>query len=160
MNQSVPPAVKLLIQSGVVPENTVRQLISWKLLPENFSSLHGGSPVSLESNWESVEEFVDGLKAALTTEMGSIRETEFDRVGGFREAMLYLPDSPWVHEDVFVDRLGRVLLPAAEPYSRVERLCLAGDPVREIVRREPRYEDKKQVAWVCYLEEEGGHHAH
>jgi hypothetical protein len=100
--------------------------------------------------------------------MGIIRETELDRTGGFRRAkmracssccdtMHTLPDS-----EVFVDRLGRVLLPARDPYVHVELISLDGDDFREIVRREPRYEGENQVAWVCYLEpfEDGEPHAH
>ena len=158
MNQSVPPAVKLLIQSGVIPENTLRQLISWKLLPETSSSLHGDHPVSLESKWTTVEEFVDRLRASLTEEMGIIRETELDRTGGFRRAKLKACSSfcETMHElpdrEVFVDRLGRVLLPARDPYAHVELVSLDGNPFQEIVQREPRYEGENQVAWVCYLD--------
>ena len=163
MTQSVPPAVKLLIQSGVVPENVLQQLISWKLLPESFSSLHGGHPVNLESNWESVEDFVGNLRTALTEEMGTIRETEFDRTGGFkRAALLTQPGGLRMVEDVFVDRLGRVLLPVRYPFNDAELISLDGGAFREIVRREPRYEGEKQVAWVCYLEplKDGEPHAH
>ena len=158
MSQSTSPAVKLLIQSGMIPENTLQQLINWKLLPGGYSSLHGDKPVSLESKWTTVEEFVDRLRAALTEEMGIIRETELDRTGGFRKAQMKacapccdtmhtLPDT-----EVFVDRLGRVLLPARDPYTHVELVSLDGGAFREIVRRESRYEGEKQVAWVCYLE--------
>ncbi len=163
MNQSVSPAVKLLIQSGVVPENVLQQLISWKLLPENFSFLHGDHPVNLESNWESVEDFVGNLKTALTEEMGSIRETEFDRVGGFKRATLLAhPGGIARVEDVFVDRLGRVLFPVRHPFDEAELVSLDRGPFREIVRREPRYEGENQIAWVCYLEpsEDGESHAH
>ena len=133
------------------------------MLPEDLSSLHGGNPVTLESNWESVEGFVSSLKAALTEEMGAIRETELDRVGGFKRAtLLAAPNGVARIEDVFVDRLGRVLLPARPPFDEAELISTDQGPFREIVRREPRYEGEDQVAWVCYLETEecGEPHAH
>lgn len=110
--------------------------------------------MTLESSWDSVGEFVDGLKRALTEEMGAIRETELDRAGGFKRATLVdYPGGAASVADVFVDRLGRVLLPVRPPFDGAELVCLDQGPFREIVRREPRYEGEKQVAWVCYLEE-------
>lgn len=109
-----------------------------------------------------MEEFVEGLKKALTEEMGVIRETELDRVGGFKRAtLLACPNGVARVEDVFVDRLGRVLLPARSPFDEAELISLDQEPFREIVRREPRYEGENQVAWVCYLETgDGVPHAH
>lgn len=112
--------------------------------------------MTLESNWETVEGFVDRLKKSLTEEMAIIRETQLDLMGGFRRARLKASSYDMAHtlsdKEVFVDRLGRVLLPARAPYDDVEFVAIEGGPLQEIVRREPRYEGEKQVAWVCYLE--------
>lgn len=104
-----------------------------------------------------MEDFVRDLGRSLIEEMGAIRETEFDRTGGFRRATLLAhPEGVARVEDVFVDRLGRVLIPARAPFDEAELVSLDQGPFLEIVRREPRYEGGKQVAWVCYLEGEGG----
>jgi hypothetical protein len=109
----------------------------------------------MESEWATVEDFVKTLRRSLTDEMGTIRETELDRSGGFQSATLLAePDGVARVEDVFVDRLGRVIFPARDRFEEVELVSLDQGPFREIVRREPRYEGDHQVAWVCYLERE------
>lgn len=151
------PAVKLMIQSGMVPKNAVEQLINWKLLPPTFSSLHGDSQVSSESEWETVEDFVKSLNLSLTEEMGTIRETELDRSGGFQLATLVeAPEGVARVEHVFVDKLGRVIFPVSKKFADVETVSLSQGPFLDIVRREPRYDGDRQVAWVCYLEGKGG----
>lgn len=113
--------------------------------------------MSLESRWETVEDFVKALRKSLTDEMGIIRETELDRSGGFQAATLLAePEGIARVEDVFVDRLGRVIFPARRRFEEIELVSLDQGPFREIVRREPRYEGDCQVAWVCYLEREEG----
>jgi len=89
----LPPAVTLMIKSGVIPETTIRQLIHWRLLPEGSEKLIGSQIINLEGAWETVENFIETLKDALVDEMKSIRETELDRPGGFRDAKLYFNNS-------------------------------------------------------------------
>jgi len=153
MSQKSMPAVTLLIEAGMIPENALQQLVHWKILPQSCSSLYGDSPVNMESKWETVEEFVDSLGKAMTEEMLTLRETELDRSGGFQTATLLASlDGVARVEDIFVDRLGRVIFPAKEKFAEVELVSLDQGPFLEIVRREPRYEGDRQVAWVCYLE--------
>ena len=53
------PAVKLLIQAGTIPESTLRQLAGWRLLPNDCLEFSGRQPVSLENQWETIEQFID-----------------------------------------------------------------------------------------------------
>jgi hypothetical protein len=107
--------------------------------------------VSLESKWDSVEDFVHSLKAALTEEMAAIRQTELDTVGGgFRSAVLSPGDG--VAQQVFVDKLDRVILPVDEMVKEISTIRFEDNGgERSVVQLEPRYEGDKQVAWVVYL---------
>lgn len=150
----LPPAVRLMIQSGVIPESAVRQLINWRLLPEDSEKLLGNQPINLESAWESVERFIENLKTALVDEMKTIRETELDRPGGFRDAKLYFSHrvGRGYHEKVFVDRVERVVTPATEKYEKLTALQFVGGPLRHVIKQESRFEGDQKVAIVHYLE--------
>jgi hypothetical protein len=152
--QDLPPAIKLMIQSGMVPESMIRQLINWRLLPEDSEKLIGNQTVSLEETWETVEQFIDTLKSALVNEMKTIRETELDRPGGFRDAKLYFNNRVGnvSSEKVFVDRLDRVVTPAEDKYSVLTAVQLLGGPIRSVLKHESRFEGDQEVAFVHYLE--------
>jgi hypothetical protein len=109
--------------------------------------------VSLESEWDSVEGFVHNLKAAISEEMSSIRQTELDKIGGgFRSAILAPGEDTPIQ--VFVDKLGRVILPADTDIKSLSTIQFDDNgAVRTVVQFEPRYEGDKQVAWVVYLAE-------
>ena len=149
------PAVKLLIQSGMVPEKTVRQLINWRFLPETSVDLHGSQEVTLENEWESVEEFIANLRKAITDEEGAIRETELDFAGEYEEVTLRIKDGASETMRVFVDKLGRVILPSEPKYGNVESICIhngSGRLEKEVLKREPRYQGERLASWVYYLE--------
>ena len=151
------PAVRLMIQSGLVPKNVVQQLVNWRLLPEDFVQSTGSDPVSLESKWETVESFVDELGQAITKEMSTIRQTELDKSGHFEEAYLTFADKTLSRtQDIFVDRLGRVVLPAKPEYEMLESISFMsvngeGKVTKEVVNKEPRYEGTRRSALVIYL---------
>lgn len=150
----LPPAVKLMIQSGVIPESAVKQLINWRLLPEDSERLIGSQPVNLEGAWDTVEKFIDTLKEALVDEMKTIRETELDRPGGFRDAKLYFNHRVGraVSEKVFVDWCDRIVTPAEDRWEQLTSVQLVGGPIRQIVKQELRFEGDQKVAIVHYLE--------
>jgi len=70
------PAVKLIIRSGMIPENVLLQLQQWKLLPPGSVEEAGTRPVSLESGWETAQAFVDNLERVIEDEANEIKETE------------------------------------------------------------------------------------
>ena len=154
------PAVRLMIQSGLIPKNVVQQLVNWRLLPENSVESTGSAPVSLESNWESVEQFVDELGQALTKEMATIRQTELDQSGHYEEVFLVFADQTLNRsQDVFVDRLGRVVLPAKPEYDQLLSVAFMssngeGKVTRVVVDKEPRYEGTRRSSLVIYLDAE------
>jgi hypothetical protein len=147
------PAVKLMIESGMVPNNLLRQLVGWRLIPEALEQSSGGHPVTLENEWNSVEDFVRGLRSALRSEAATIRETELDRVGGFKDGVLhYALDTSCLGEmgELFVDRLGRVILPSHPRYEDVKAVDLDGVK-KQVARIDARYEGEERVAWVLEL---------
>lgn len=170
MDQEMSPAVKLMIEAGIIPKNTVQQMARWRLLPEASVELSGIAPVDLESETPKVEEFVVNLNEALTDEFGSIRQTDLDRPGHFEEVLLVFEDVPVgtedvsvdskgrssVTQDVFIDRLGRMVLPAKAEYESLKEVHFMsengeGPIVKEVINKEPRYEGTRKSALVVYL---------
>jgi hypothetical protein len=147
MNTETSKTVKLLIEAGMVPQNVVHQLVQWKLLPRSYESLGGESKIERSS-----DEFVSALRDAIQEDTAMIRETEFDRVGGFQTVMIS-GDSYTQTGQHFVDRLGRVILPAEYKVEPIKAMAVSDGPPLDVIRTEPRYEGEKQVAWVCYLAE-------
>lgn len=154
-----PPAVKLMIQSGIVPKNIIQQLIHWRMLPEDSEESIGSHPVTLEDEWPTVEAFLESLKSALVEEMKTIRETDLDQTGGFRDAWVILDNGTKFAEKLFVDRLGRIVTPASLRWERLTAVEFLGQKARPVVNKEPRYEGSDQVAIVHYLEKEKPHDA-
>lgn len=154
-------ATKMLVQAGVIPKNTLQQLVNWRLVPEGYVESHGAQPVSLDmGDSEKVGRFTDDLCAAITKDMAEIRETELDRSGSYRKALLefehkHLNDND-VSSDVFVDRLGRVITPAEQPWTQLKRVQFAGEQPHKVVKKEKRYAGDKVVAFVIYLEAKKG----
>ncbi len=151
-------STKMLIEAGVIPRNTLQQLANWRLLPEDYVESHGVHPVKLDtSNSEEVTRFVKELSVAITKDMAEIRETELDRTGNYCAARVWFSnaDPAGYPKDVFVDRLGRVVMPVSE--KLFEKVLFDDDKVpRKVVKREPRYEGDKIVALVTYLEAKKG----
>lgn len=159
MSIGTSPAVKLIIQSGMVPDNVLQQLANWKLLPEGSKQSSGSPQVSLEQEWDSIEEFVAQLRDALSKEFREIRETDLSRSGGFHKALLHYEESGFdAVEEIFVDRLGRVILPASEPaYRTLKGVTLMDGPPeirQEVVKTEVRYKGEEETDLVLYLSKE------
>lgn len=70
------PAVRLIIKSGVIPENVLLQLEQWKLLPSGAAKEAGTRPVSLESGWGTAQEFVAALEKVIEEEASEVKETK------------------------------------------------------------------------------------
>lgn len=113
--------------------------------------------MSLESEWPTVEDFVAQLGKALTDEMSTIRQTELDQSGHYEEVFLSFGDSTRNRtQDVFVDRLGRVVLPAKDEYGMLLSVSFQstngeGKITKAVVDKEPRYEGTRRSALVIYL---------
>jgi hypothetical protein len=146
-------AVKLVIQGGLVPKEVLQQLIRWGLLPENSSELSGSQPTDYETSWDSAEEFVTELQQALSKEASTIRETELDPAGGFRKAKLEFVHGNHQTEQVFVDKLGRVVTPPGFPYKDLCFVTFEEEATRRtIVRHEQRYQGDQVSSLVHYPE--------
>lgn len=65
--------VKLLLQAGLIPETVVRQLKSWRLLPEDYDP-----SVDTTVEWESPGDFVSALEQAMHRDRLSFKETVLD----------------------------------------------------------------------------------
>lgn len=162
---SANPPVKLMIQSGLVPDNVLQQLVNWRLLPANSTELSGQSPISMEKEWDDVESFMNDLQSALDREAKTIRETDLDWAGGYHNVSLRLRgpkgEADWFAEntEVLVDALGRVILPAKAKYKDLLSITFLeegnGHPpaLREVLQVECRYRANRVVAYVVYLKE-------
>jgi len=123
------------------------------LLPEHYEQLHG----VLELGKGNVEQFVEELRSAITTDMKTIRQTDVDVAGSFKTAdVQFSGGSSIIRKDLFVDRIGRVVVPAGEgptgeSWGDVATVEFVGEGPQEVLSCEPRYEDEKQVSWVLYL---------
>lgn len=146
-------AVKVVIQGGLVPTEVLQQLTRWGLLPESSVGLNGTQPTDFETEWDTAEEFVKELGAALAKEASTIRETELDHAGGFQECCMEFEDKSVKTSMVFVDKLGRLITPAGEPYEQLRSVMLEGETVRRtVVKREARYEGDRITSLVQYPE--------
>ena len=148
--------VKLLIEEKMVPMSVVLQLVQWKLLPEGFLSRDGEHG----TRKRSPDEFVRDLKIAIQEDTSTIRETDLDRIGGFRPVQISTKtrDVDTVFSETtehFVDRMGRVILPVRYNTELIKTISVDGGPTLDIIRVEPRFEGEQQVAWVCYLADKG-----
>lgn len=138
--------------------------------------MSGTRQINMEKEWDDVESFVDELRTALDDEAKTIRETELDQVGGYQEAALTYPREYGIPPDsetdlvvdkdaqviesiqVFVDKLGRVILPAKVKYEQLLSVTFLDEEngsepiVRNVVRVETRFKGKKVSAYVVYLE--------
>ena len=129
--------------------------------------MSGHQPTDYETYWNSAEEFVGELQGALAKEAATIRETELDAAGSFKEAYLeFMPKDPnkeVIHDKsamVFVDRIGRIVTPPGEPYTTLCFVTLEGETQkRTIVRHEPRYQGDQVSSLVHYPESLEGHDA-
>ena len=153
MGAETSPAVKIMIKSGLLPENVLQQLVGWRLLPEHLKNSCGGHPEPFENEWSSVEEFLADLRNAHDTEALLVRETELVKAGGYFPATLACQGED-ICCDVFIDRLGRVVLPGGANVEKITGVSVRGANVQKVLNREPRYRGDQIIAWVLYLESE------
>jgi hypothetical protein len=89
--------------------------------------------------------------------MSTIRQTELDQSGHYEEAFLSFADQSLNRtQDVFVDRLGRVVLPAKPEYETLLSVSFMstngeGKVTKKVVDKEPRYEGTRRSALVICL---------
>lgn len=162
MTQNQSTVKLMMIQSGLIPENVVRQLVNWRLLPADSVGLTGSHPINMEKEWDDLESFVKDLKSALDEEAKTIRETELDQVGEYRPVSVRVSSDSedWKSEvlDAFVDRLGRVLLPPKSQFENALSITFldggnGANPIKMVERIETRFRGDKVAAYVVYLEE-------
>lgn len=106
----------------------------------------------MAGEWKTVEEFIRALETALREEAQTIRETDLDHAGGFERGRLFMPGRESQEESLFVDRLGRVMLPGDPVYETVTAVEIVGHKQQKVTKIEPRYTGTTRVAWVCNLE--------
>lgn len=147
-------STKMLIEAGIIPKNTLQQLVNWRLLPEDYAKSHGTRRLSLDtSDEEEVGEFVKDLGKAITKDMAEIRETDLTQSGGYQRVHLEFENSTLdgVY-DIFVDKLGRLMVPAGSPWNRA-LWATCEDGVRKMVLKcEDRYVGDRVSSQVIYLE--------
>lgn len=120
--------------------------------------LAGTREVTIEKGWDTVKEFVDDLNEALSEEEQSIRETTLDKSGGFKKAHLRFADSNLDRvEDIFMDTLGRVVLPPEQEYQELQSVAIievngGKQHTQAVVSLETRFEGEHVSAFVIYLE--------
>jgi hypothetical protein len=146
--------VKLMIDGGIVPENVLKQLVRWKLLPEDYASRVGPSEVE----FDSPEEFVHALQNAIDEESATIRETNLDQVDRAIDVDLFFgPGAELQQVRGSFDLLNRVILSSDVDAENLEQVGYSKDDHsyhrRNVVRIEPRYEGDQHTHWVCYLED-------
>ena len=149
------PTVDLLMKSGIVTKEMVRQLINWRLLPEDCVGLAGSQPVNLNSPWESLGSFIKTLKESLIEEMKSIRETELDHTGGFHNARVTFQSGKKKNTQackLFIDRLNRVITPMEPKWEKMVSVRVGKGSFQPVVSRETRFKGDLGVAYVHYLE--------
>lgn len=96
---------------------------------------------------------MDELRDALSKEAGTIRETELDPAGSFKEAHMEFNSGLPKTSMVFVDKLGRVITPAGKPYADLCFVTFEGETARRsIVRHEQRYQGDQVSSLVHYPE--------
>ena len=124
-------------------------------MPEDLKDSAGDLQISEESElhrqWPTVEDFVKDLGEAIEANARIIRETDLSLTGGYRSATITVGPHSW-ETDVFVDRLGRVVMPGRKASEDIEAVTLQGKGSQKVLNKEPRYRGNDLTAWVLYLE--------
>lgn len=130
------------------------------MVPEDLKDVHGTRPVSLEDGGEAVEDFVKELRAALTSEMRVIRETNLDLPLETKRVRLHYiesKDSSSVKVlEAQVDKLDRVHIPASAYASDLYYVSFPEEDngnVRKylVVSKESRFVGDEEVTIVLCL---------
>ena len=144
---------ELMVEAGIIPKNTLQQLVNWRLIPGDLEESHGKHLVKFDSSNElEVHQFVKDLGEALQQDMTSIKETELDQAGGYEKALLMDSHGGRIYCDVFVDRLGRVVVPMDKPdRGEITKVAFGANNPRQVIRIETRFLGDRPVAKVIYL---------
>lgn len=68
----------MLLESGLISSESLRQLNRWKMLPDDWEQKVNVRPISLEKDFANADEFTDNLRSAINVEDVSIREATLD----------------------------------------------------------------------------------
>lgn len=148
-------STKMLIEAGIIPKNTLQQMALWRLVPEDFVELHGRKTTRLDpDNPTTVDRFIGDLGRAIGEDMAAIRETELDRPGRYADVNLYFKDGRVDAARLFVDQLGRIIVPVDPQWETLEYAVVESGSKRKVVRQETRYEGERPSVQVVYLEKE------
>ena len=153
------PVVRLLIRSGLVPENVLQQLSKWKLLDPRAVILDGTS----ELGWAQAADFARALESLIHQENVTIRESEVVS-GTFKRAWLfyrYETVQRHVRKDVVVDKMQRIFVPVGAvegeeivAVSFADSLEDAVSSPLAVVNIETRYSGEEKAAYVLYTEDD------
>jgi hypothetical protein len=147
ITQEVRPAVKLLIESGMIPGDIVSQLVKWGHLPQSAEASIGTHRVSLESGRTIVENFLDKLNQLVDEDQEAVRETSFT-YGRYQQVEI-----GGETVDLMIDGMGRIIVPEHIFCSgKVESVRLGSSREdHKILRAEPIFQGRETVAWALYL---------
>jgi hypothetical protein len=159
------PAVRLLIQSGVIPENALRQLVKWKIFDKKVldQTPDGSPPTSLSAGWETPDQFVDALTELIELEQDTIRETDFEVAGAFKTVWFKWGNGRFDKKErqVLVDNMGRVFVPRSM-LKNGNRIVQAvsftpnSSDLQRVISEETRFNGTEAVVTVLNLEPKDG----
>jgi len=133
---------RMLVESGIVPQNTLQQLVRWRAIDPDLAERHGSRPVSLEKDSSEAQVWADQLSDCLDREAGEVRETDFT---GKKNVTVYIQ---WANlrlgvtnTTASIDPIGRVVLPShlfdASMRKKVAAISIGTpDNFRDVVQAE------------------------
>lgn len=143
-------AVQLVIKSGIIPEEMLQQLVTWKLLPESAVGQAGSQPVSLEQGWRTVEDFVDTLGRAIEKESVTIKETRLASDKRFeRIRLMFIGDDDGYSTLALVENDDCVAVPATGK-KNPNKIYMQGLK-REVWKIEERFQGDELTTLICHL---------
>lgn len=145
------PAVQLVVQAGMIPENILKQLVAWKLLPEAVETQHGAQRISLESGWDSVEEFVGNLEEVIDAEAMEIRETTLEPPSAGYHIIRVDVGGKGLEGPLTVmsDGLGRLYLPKEFAKKKIVSVIYGDGFIRKVRKVDTRYQGDEVIFLVC-----------
>lgn len=149
------PGVKLVIQSGIIPRETLEQLVKWKLLPKEALGEAGSRKASLKAGWSNAEAFVEHLDELISKEAQAIRESQFSLPGELVPVTVKTVGRPLFHGDAYRDHMGRIFLGSDFCGKGVQAVQVGpkAGPMKNVVKIEERFIGERPSWVVCYLED-------
>lgn len=155
------PTTEMLIEAGLIPADTVAQLVRWRALPEEMLEKVGLHPVSLEQNSAEAAKFADSLAKQMESEDRLIRETELDVMGDEVKVIIQFSDGSLSATVVAtIDKFGQVHVPTSVFLNgrqrKIKGISFDGHPdnIRRVISQDPRFSGDLATSIVCQLEEE------